>query len=107
MCVCVCVCVCVFGGISLHATGLARTLFMENRSAFVTSIDLQKFVPPPPVTTLTSITDQAYGFEVAFRSGRVYALQLTQGATPRARPYAKISTALVSGGSKVRYAALH
>lgn len=80
--------------------GMSRTLFMEARSKYAASVDVQG--PRLPVATLAAIIGRANEFEVAVRGGRVYSLQmLSHSADWRSRSTANVAGALVSGGTKV------
>ena len=82
--------------------GLARTLFMEHRSKFSASIDLQSAAPALPAATLAAALACSGEFGVAARGGRTYGLRLDQGAVPHPRLSAgPIRSAFVTGGSKV------
>ena len=82
--------------------GLARTLFVEKRSSFAPSIDLEGMAQPLAASTLATIAEQPHAFQVVVRRGRVCTQRLARGAPLRLRVCKSPSTALVSGGSKVR-----
>lgn len=81
---------------------MARTLFMEQRAKFGTSIDLQSSGPAPSTASLTAALAAQGEFAVAVRGGRTYGLRLARAAAPRPRVVGTIQSALVTGGSKVR-----
>ena len=81
--------------------GLARTLFMEHRSKFSASIDLESAAPALPAATLAAALACSGEFGVAARGGRTYGLRLDRGAVPRPRHAGPIRGAFVTGGSKV------
>ena len=80
---------------------MARTVFMEQRSKFGPSIDLQPAAPQPPAASLAAALAAPGEFAVAVRGGRTYSLRLAQGAAPRQRAAVAVRSALVTGGSKV------
>lgn len=80
---------------------MARTVFMEQRSKFCNSIDLQSAAPPPAAASLAAALAAPGEFAVAVRGGRAYSLRLSQGAAPRHRAAVAVRSALVTGGSKV------
>lgn len=73
---------------------------MEHRSKHGPSIDLQAAAPLPPAATLAAILDCPGEFGAAVRGGRAYSQRLLQGAAARPRPPHKITSDLVTGGSK-------
>lgn len=83
-------------------TGMARTVFMEQRSKFGPTIDLQSSGPAPSAASLAAALASSGEFALAFRCGRTYGLRLAQGAVPRPRAGDTLKSALVTGGSKVR-----
>lgn len=90
---------------SLTSPGIARTLFMEQRSKYVASINLDSAAPPSPAT-LTAVLRSRKEYGVSVCNNRVYSLLLAPGsaACPRpldSRPGGIIQSALVTGGSRV------
>lgn len=83
------------------SAGIARTLFMEQRERFAASIDLQSSGPLPSAAALATVLETPGGFGVAFRGGRSYDLQISQGSACRPRVQGPVRSALVTGGSKV------
>lgn len=81
--------------------GLARTLFIEDRSKYGPSVDLQWTEGVPPSVLLAIVAGVHHEYCVAFRGGRSYSLQLMQGAVARPRPYVQIRSALITGASQV------
>lgn len=90
MCLCMC-------------TGLARTLFIEDRALFGPTIDLEAGACPPSTAHLAHIARGSGEFAVAFRGGRAFGLRMVPSASPTPRqsfiesPFSSI----VSGGTKV------
>lgn len=87
--------------------GLSRTLFMENRSRYATSIDLPSSYRIP-VSQLAQSIGYAGEFAVAVRGDQTFSLRLT-AASHREGQHSgdmalqrAITSALVTGGSKVR-----
>lgn len=76
-------------------------MFMEQRSKFSATIDLQSSGPASSAASLAAALASTGEFAIAVRGGRTYGLRLTQGAVPRARMRSTIGSALVTGGSKV------
>lgn len=85
---------------------MARTLFMEERTRHVASIDLPSTGPLPTPAQLAAALAQPGDFALAFRGGRAYSLRLAPSAAPRARPApasnnaAIIRSAFITGGTK-------
>ena len=82
---------------------MARTLFMEQRAKFGTSVNLQSNSPAPSTASLAAALAAQGEFAVAVRGGRTYGLRLARAAAPRTRAINNIQSALVTGGSKVRH----
>ena len=84
--------------------GLARTLFMEDRSAYGTSIDLCPSGGLPTTAQLQGLAQVSSEYAVTLRAGRAYSLRLMPAAEPLPRPHVVSShhTAIVPGGAKVR-----
>ena len=86
-------------------TGLARTLFMEDRAAYGTSVDLPLTADQlPSAGQLQALTQHGSEYAVALRGGRVLSLRLQPAAEPLPRrvPAPLEQTGFVSGGAKVR-----
>lgn len=84
--------------------GLARTLFMEDRAAYGTSVDLPSAAGRlPTVGQLQALTQHGSEYAVALRGGRALSLRLQPAAEPLPRcvPASYQQTGFVSGGAKV------
>ena len=85
--------------------GLARTLFMEDRMAYGTSVEL-----PPAASQLLSVgqlqalTQHGSEYAIALRGGQLLSLRLQPAAEPLPRrvPASSEQTGYVTGGAKVR-----
>lgn len=84
--------------------GLARTLFMEDRALYGTTIDLQSGGCLPSAVQLGHMACSSGEFAVSFRSGRAFGLRMvpSAGMMPRPLPMDGAFTSIVSGGTKVR-----
>eukprot|EP00887_Chlorella_sp_A99_P003341 scaffold26.g3341.t1 len=82
--------------------GIARTLFMEQRAQYSTSIDLPAAGRLPTHAQLAAALTAPGEFAVAFRGGRSYSLRLAPAPLPRARPAPAmfVRSAFVTGGTK-------
>ena len=86
--------------------GLARTLFMEDRSAYGTSVDIPTVAAQlPTVAQLQALTQHGSEYAVAVRGGRALSLRLQPAAEPLPRRVSASceQTGFVSGGAKVTF----
>ena len=101
----------------INLAGLARTLFMEKRAAFGTTIDLPSATAPgseasaqcrlPSLAQLQAAAFASGEYALRLEAGRWSALRLAPAAQPAARPRVPApQAALVSGGAKVSFAAV-
>jgi len=84
--------------------GIARTLFMEDRSKHLPSVDLSHSFNGSANISMNSLLDvmhQNGEFAVAVRGGRTYSLCLARAEESRPR-VSVIRSAFVAGGTKVR-----
>ena len=84
--------------------GLARTLFMEDRAAYGTSVDLPTTADQlPSAGQLQAMTQHGSEYAVVLRGGRMLSLRLQPAAEPLPRPVqaSDEQTGFVSGGAKV------
>ena len=88
--------------------GLARTVFMETRYLYATSLDLAPSALPS-LQQLLHMAAASGEYAAAFRAGRVYALRLmpAQPVLPRISKLHKAGTCIVSGGTKARPIIVH
>jgi NAD(P)-dependent dehydrogenase (short-subunit alcohol dehydrogenase family) len=85
---------------SVCGAGIAKTLFMEERSRFSPSIDLDSCGPLPTSSVLACVLRQPGEFAVAIRSQRTYSLRLMPAYATRPRAAPTVTTAFVAGGTK-------
>lgn len=84
-------------------TGLARTVFMEQRARYGTSLDLQLGKGPVSATELAWAAVASGEFSIAVRAGRYFALRMCIRTAPSPRPLNVPAdrTCIVNGGTKV------
>lgn len=83
--------------------GIARTLFMEDRSMYGPSLDLETHAQVPLSGSELAAALRCPGeFAMAVRGGRTYSLQLGRAMETKPRLEHRIRSAFVAGGTKVR-----
>ena len=94
---------------AITCAGLARTLFMEDRAAFGTAVDLSLRTGLPSLPALVGVLHDSGEFQVAMHGSAAYGLRLVPATAPRARPPSELrnATSIVSGGTKVTHATAH
>jgi hypothetical protein len=86
--------------------GLARTLFMEDRLAYGTSLDVPRVAAQlPTLAQLQALTQLGGEYAVALRGGRALSLRLQAAVEPLPRRMSASweQTGFVSGGAKVTF----
>ena len=90
----------------MRTAGLARTLFMERRTAYGPTLDLQPGARwRPSAAQLAWLADASGEFCITQRGGRAFGLRLAPAALPAPRAVGRLgsnTSAVVAGGTKAR-----